>query len=269
MKYGRLTFLVLTLLWSMQSTVADFSFKAPRDRTQVSVSRGTARVRIEWSDDGDAPTLDDIEHVKVLLCGGPNDALQCLDEAVAELDKSAVRRGSYEVAIRQGAVRDGTYLFQLFSNVKGGTTIQYTQRFLLRGMSGTRAMPDSQDRGPPARIVSVQGWEPWMVPYASQTGRLRHAPMQLQPGTKVTARTWSRRYPTSGVTYFATPVPTLLQDTTITMGWSYTMSSAVNHAPPAPFPSAIGWYDPAERLTNRPRKLNVIKTTASASATAT
>ncbi|AAS53961.2 AFR590Wp [Eremothecium gossypii ATCC 10895] len=263
MKYGPLAFLVLTLLWGMQPAAADFRLSAPRNRAVVSVSRGAARVRLEWKDDGDEPQLSDIDNVKILLCGGPNANLVCLPEAefLGSLDKNAIRKGSYDVEIRQGVVHDGVYLFQLYSTMNRGHTIQYTQRFQLRGMTGTRALPESSDLDPPARAVQIAGLEPWRVPYTLQTGRIRHAPMQTQPGTKVTARTWTRRYPTTGVSYFPSPIPTLLlQDSTVTMGWSYTMSSAVNYAPHAPFPSAIGWYDPAERLTKRPRRLNVIKT---------
>ena len=84
--------------------------------------------------------------------------------------------------------------------------------------------------------------------------------MQLQPATRVTAKTWKRKYATSEVTYYYTLRNSVDQHTTVTPGWSYTITADSNYATPAPMPADNGgWYNPRKRLSLTARKINALK----------
>lgn len=100
----------------------------------------------------------------------------------------------------------------------GGTVINYSSRFTLTGMTGVfpanvkagiaalgsstsgpatqnniaAAHPQNPVPGAPAQAG------PYSVPYTLQTGLTRYAPMQPQPGTKITKDKASMQWPTSG-----------------------------------------------------------------------
>lgn len=63
------------------------------------------------------------------------------------------------------------------------------------------------------------------IPYASQSGLTFYAPMQGRPGTKITAKTASPRYPTSSVQIASTYLPTPNQKTTMTLSMTFSTDS--------------------------------------------
>jgi hypothetical protein len=111
----------------------------------------------------------------------------------------------------------------------GGTLINYSSRFTLSGMTGV--FPDNVKKGlegisgtagpksennigaqpqnpaPGGAAPAADG--PYSVPYTMQTGSTRYAPMQPQPGTKITKDKASMQFPTSSydvaVTYLGPP----------------------------------------------------------------
>ena len=152
-----------------------------------------------------------------------------------------------------------------------GNTIHYTPRFQLTSMGGTTAYTYSGSVEPVpqtsiqttttnnAQATTIDS-RSFTVPYTKQTGTSRFAPMQMQPNTKVTASTWTRQFATSAVTYYSTFGSLPEQATTLTPGWSYTISSGANYATRAPMPSANGgWYKPSQRLSLSARKINMRK----------
>ncbi|KAL9034569.1 MAG: hypothetical protein Q9214_006988 [Letrouitia sp. 1 TL-2023] len=87
----------------------------------------------------------------------------------------------------------------------------------------------------------------YAVPYTLQTGLIRYAPMQKPPGTHITAKTASRKYPTSSVRIATTFLPTPSQTTTFTMALTNTpASSHPFRASPAPQPQ-----DDMQKFLNR------------------
>ncbi|KAI4162209.1 MAG: hypothetical protein LQ342_004229 [Letrouitia transgressa] len=66
----------------------------------------------------------------------------------------------------------------------------------------------------------------YAVPYTLQTGLIRYAPMQKPPGTHITAKMASRKYPTSSVRIATTFLPTPSQTTTFTMALTNTPASS-------------------------------------------
>ncbi|KAF5093502.1 hypothetical protein D0Z03_002383 [Geotrichum reessii] len=122
-------------------------------------------------------------------------------------------------------------------------------------MAGTvRATDGGDDTPPPGSNTFNTGSDDDAVilksntiPYLSQTGRIRYAPMQMQPGSKVThALTASRRFPTSSVTYFSDYTLRPYQVTTKTPKWSYSIAQGPNWA--ATLPSPTGYYAASEAL---------------------
>ena len=87
------------------------------------------------------------------------------------------------------------------------------------------------------------------IPYTLQSGLRRYAPMQMQPGTKVTATTWTRAFPTSAVTFYSTKGPKPNALVTTTPPWSYSYSSEVNWASVAPYPT--NWYPASQRKLSK------------------
>lgn len=141
----------------------------------------------------------------------------------------------------------------------GGSTINYSPRFELAQMTGTfsaAALAEQKkgDRDPPASVdTTVSPNDPpaaaaadaaAKITYTKQTGATRYAPMQTQPGSRITANGGPRRmYPTSSYTVFrghGLERQRPLVRTTTTMSWDYAVTSLENTASPAPHP-----HDPA------------------------
>jgi len=129
-------------------------------------------------------------------------------------------------------------------------------------MTGSYKPSSGSDSTPPSAQTSIAGGgqtaaqsinsASFSIPYTLQTGLTRYAPMQMQPGSVLTKNksSWSRRHPTSAVTFFTSIRPSPAQSSTITPGLSYTMTSVVNDASPALYPSQNGgWYNPSKLLT--------------------
>lgn len=131
----------------------------------------------------------------------------------------------------------------MISASPGGTVINYSSRFSLSGMTGTFPPgveagikdisgtdgPESQNNVNENAAAGAAGAAgAATVPYAMQTGPTKYAPMQKQPGTKITAKTPSMLYPTSSVEIAKTHLPTPKQQTTITASGTFSVSSREN-----------------------------------------
>lgn len=128
----------------------------------------------------------------------------------------------------------------------GGTVTNYSPRFSLSGMTGSftpaiktaaqgvtgTAGPAPQNavvaaRGPQDQVTDApQG--PYSITYTAQDGLTKYAPMQGRPGTKISAKTASPRYPTSSVSFYKTNAPTPKQVTTLTLSNTFSVSSSEN-----------------------------------------
>lgn len=121
----------------------------------------------------------------------------------------------------------------------GGTYTVYSDRFSLTGMTGTFdataiAAQEIGDTDPPKAVdTTVEdsadgGAEDAGVEYTKQTGATRYAPMQMQPAKTMRATAISRQYPTSAYSVFKTKIPKPNVKTTITMTWTYKVTTKVN-----------------------------------------
>ena len=248
----------ISILSSLLSTVsADVEFTSPSTGDSYSGSSGSASVKIAWDDADDSDSdlsLDNVKTYTILLCTGPDadGTIQCLPDAL--VDAQAIASKEKTVSISNTLVPNGYYYFQIYTVFNsGGVTIHYSPRFKLTGMSGptgtldvtvTGNAPAGDVHGFPTATVDSRSFT---VPYTLQTGKTRYAPMQSQPGTTVTATTWSMKYPPSAVTYYSTKLASPVVQSTITPGWSYIAESAVNYASVAPYPT--NWYAASERVS--------------------
>ncbi|KAL8854993.1 MAG: hypothetical protein Q9221_000189 [Calogaya cf. arnoldii] len=80
-------------------------------------------------------------------------------------------------------------------------------------VSGTDGPPSSSQEAPAAAGGAQDGEA---VSYAAQTGLIKYAPMLTPPGTKITKKAPTPRYPTSSVIIAKTFLPTPKQTTTMT-----------------------------------------------------
>ncbi|RCK57991.1 Cell wall synthesis protein KRE9 [Candida viswanathii] len=248
----------LSILSSLLSKVsADVDITSPKGEDSYSGSSGAATVKVAWDDSDDSDSdksLDNVKTYTILLCTGPDEdnTIQCLENAL--VDAQAIPDNSKEVEIKNTLVPNGYYYFQIYTVFNsGGVTIHYSPRFRLTGMTGptgtlvvtkTGSAPDSYVSGFASATVNSASFT---VPYTLQTGKTRYAPMQTQPGSTVTATTWTMQFPTSAVTYYSTKLASPVVMSTITPGWSYTAESAVNYASVAPYPT--NWYAASERVS--------------------
>ncbi|SCW03154.1 LAFE_0G04148g1_1 [Lachancea fermentati] len=274
---------IIVLLAS--SVFGDVSIVAPSAGGTYEPSGSTVSIDVKWADDNSTPKLSDIDSYTFLLCYGSNANIKCLDSTTDTVEASTVSADSddkytHAFSFSSSLAGNGQYFIQINAiSKKLGYTLHYTPRFTLKSMSGTSTQTYSTNTQPPAQTDITSGGNTnvatttvdtsvsFTVPYTLQTGLTRYAPMQMQPGTTVTATTWTRRFPTSAVTYYSTFRNSLNQVSTVTPGWSYILSSAVNYASPAPFPvSNGGWYDPKSRQTLTTRKRNAGAIRASSTA---
>lgn len=241
---------------------SDVSISKPLSGQTYKVSSGKATVPISWIESNATPKLSKITAYTFTLCSGPNSDIHAVKTLASSVSADDITDYSYDLDIDASLGQDGQYYIQIYAEVSDGFTIHYSQRFTLDGMTGSYEPSVGSVSDPPSGQTSIAqdgqtavasiDSKSFSVSYTLQTGLTRYAPMQLQPGTSVTKNksSWSRKYATSAVSYFTSIRPSPSQLSTITPGWSYTMSSAVNYASAAAFPSANGgWYNPSSKLT--------------------
>lgn len=134
---------------------------------------------------------------------------------------------------------------------EGGTVTNFSDRFSITGMTGTNpadapdtisgtAGPDTINavaNGAAAAAPAAAGGEMYDVAYADQTGLTKYAPMQGVPPTKITAKNFSPKYPTSSVSIATTWLPKATVQTTMTQTQTFHVSSMENTAAPQAGPS--------------------------------
>lgn len=195
-------------------------------------------ISLTWKDDDSYPPLDQITGLRILLCTGPNTKIQCGSPPLTTTVAATALAANLDLTNLLSMGGDGNYYLQLYAD--GGQYIQYSDRFKLTGMegavaaTGSGAPPAAIYPPPPASLLSAS----FAIPYASQTGPTKYAPMQTQPGSTITRPlTPIPRYPTSAVTYFSTAMGPPYQVSTISASWTYTFSQFVNYASAMPTPT--------------------------------
>nr|POE87778.1 cell wall synthesis protein kre9 [Quercus suber] len=154
-----------------------------------------------------------------------------------------------------GELTNGFYFQMISVATDGGTMTTYSDRFSLTGMTGvtgaayvTGASTVTATTGPaPVNAVANNaaaagtstGPEAgnFAIPYNSQTGLIKYAPMQSLPPTKITAKTYTPLFPTSAVTIATTWLLPASVTLTVTDPVTYSVSSMENTASPQSNPT--------------------------------
>ncbi|KAL9005381.1 MAG: hypothetical protein Q9188_001823 [Gyalolechia gomerana] len=192
-------------------------------------------ITARWKDSGDGTALRDLKTYTLFLCAGGNDAdsIYALYNPLQVLGAATHKFGSFLKI--QSVGTDGTHV------------VNYSNRFTLTGMtgsfppevqagiekvSGTDGPPSTASEAPAAGGgQGAQG--DYAVTYTAQTGLIKYAPMQVPPGTKITAKVAKPRYPTSSVSIAKTFLPTPKQTTTMTASQTYIPATSRPYQAPA------------------------------------
>ncbi|CEP64428.1 Kre9p LALA0_S11e03884g [Lachancea lanzarotensis] len=268
--------LSLLLAFLVSFAVADIALDKPGSGLTFTASGGTVSIPVEFSDNGKQPTLDKFKYYVFSLCYGGNgvtsDDFTCINGNKVEPSDLTKNGDLYTstATFDSTAAKNGQYFLQIYGYISGDgaatfSSTQYSARFLLSSMQGTVGTTLTTTSQPVNQVAYNTGTQgtgidsaSFSIPYTEQTGSTRYAPMQMQPTGSVTATTWTRRFPTSAVTMYSTFNPSMQQASTLTPGWSYKITSAVNWATPQPYPTQNnGWYDPKSRQTLTTRKINL------------
>lgn len=248
---------IFLLLAFICGVLGDVAITSPSAGASFSGSSGKVSVTVEWVDDdsqGDY-SLSNVDWFSFVLCTGPD---KDIDGFYTIATKQTLKSNSYDATFSSSITGDGYYFIQVYAMFKdGSTTMHYTSRFHLTGMTGSTATlsaaPTETGTGPGPNTNYANGGTSsinsasFSVTYTKQTGSVRYAPMQTQPGSSISYTTWSLRHATSAYTPYTSASPSPNVDTTITAGWSYTVTSTYNWAPTQSSPT--GWYEPGSKVT--------------------
>lgn len=243
-----LTLLLPTILASF--ACADIQFTSPAAGGTLPAGKP---ITAKWKDSGSGTPLTDLKTYTLFLCAGGNDVDSIIQLAPINANGqfSTGNEASATVAATLGGPDKNAYFLKIQSVGTDGTqVINYSDRFTLSGMTGVFPPgvqagikkisgtdgPPSTAQDAPAAGGGAQG--DYAVTYTAQTGLIKYAPMQIPPGTKITAKAAKAKYPTSSVSIAKTFLPTPKQTTTMTA--SQTHSPAISrpfNAPAASMPA--------------------------------
>lgn len=249
----------LIVLTFAKLILGDVGFSSPKQGDSFAASGGNVQFTVAWSDTSlsgsDQFSLDNAESFTLSLCTGLNTQIQCINPPIFKA--KTFSDYSYDVSIPSSLIASGWWYVQMYTLFKDkSSTISYSSRFQITGMTGptltyivtaTGAAPAGQTSATGAAGATTYDSRSFTIPYTEQTGSYRFAPMQTQPGSKITVTTWTPRYPTSSYSAFASAAGPPRIVSTVTPGWDYTPESAVNWASVAPFPTAF--YPASDRIT--------------------
>ncbi|CAI4057665.1 hypothetical protein SKDZ_04G1890 [Saccharomyces kudriavzevii ZP591] len=261
-------FLALLCSLALQTVYCDVAIVGPLPNSVFDLSgSGQSTIKVKWMHTDSTPQEKDFIKYTFTLCTGTNAMIEAM-ASLQTLTAAELTDNEFEAVIKNTVGTDGVYFIQVFAQTAIGYTIHYTNRFKLKGMVGAKAAspsmitiaPEAQTRITTGDLGATIDSRSFTVPYNLQTGVVKYAPMQLQPATKVTAKTWKRKYATSEVTYYYTLRNSVDQHTTVTPGWSYVITADCNYATPAPMPADNGgWYHPRKRLSLTAKKVNALR----------
>lgn len=259
---------LLPLLLFACHVFAQVDVDSPKYGTVYDLSSGTGLITVEWSvADSPGPKKEEILEYIFTLVSGPNDNIEAFGH-IGKSDARQMEEQKFSFPLENTIGANGWYYVQVLARTQEGHSIQYSPRFQLTGMIGARTPQPATDEKVPSRelrfasmnILANMNSMSFSVPYYLQSGLAKFAPMQTQPPTKVTQKTWSMKYPTSSFTYYSTKGTRCNQLTTVTPGWSYVIPLEWNDiaAAPDPFDNG-GWYHASHRLSLTPRKVNLFE----------
>ncbi|KAJ8068320.1 hypothetical protein OCU04_003882 [Sclerotinia nivalis] len=231
----------LVLAASAPFAIAYPTFAAPA--AGAVETAGTA-FTVTWADSGDAPSIADISTYSLAVCAGSSSGR---DIKVITLVSATVSMGStltttVTVPAASGESVTNAYFMRMIATAKaGGTVTVYSNRFSISGMTGDfgNTFTITGTAGPAtvntvadtvaaASSSSTVAEGVYGIPYQSQTGLTRYAPMGLMPGSTITATNTAPQYPTSSVALATTYLSSATIETTLTQAQTASFESHAN-----------------------------------------
>ena len=247
-------------------TKADVTVVLPMGGRTFEAIGGSVPITIGWIDDQSFPDLaKNVKSYTISLVSGPNSHIESIATLASDISVDDITLDGiiykYSLNIPADVAASGVFFIQVFTSGSFGYTIHYSDRFTITGLTGTltptsagavTTPPDAQyNIHTGTSSVATINSASFTIPYYDQSGVSKFAPMQTQPHGSVTnpTATWTRKFPTSAVTYFTTAVPgnKITVKTTITPGWSYVITSDINYQT-GTTKTGTG-YDPKSRQT--------------------
>ncbi|GAB7339911.1 hypothetical protein MBLNU457_6437t1 [Dothideomycetes sp. NU457] len=252
----RFSFALLTSLASV--ALADVAFVSPAP----GASLPAGPITITFKDSGVAPAISTLQSYQLFLMAGGNSAANSIQlSALVPSGTFASLTTTGTITPGLGGTGENAYYLKMVSVAsQGGTIINYSNRFTLTGMTGTFppnvvqgiAAIAGSTAGPPTvnnvannaapaagntPAAAAPAGDEYLIPYQSQTGLTKYAPMQPVPGTKITATAFTPLHPTSAFTIATTYMGTPIVATTITASQTFSVSSMENTVAAASAPT--------------------------------
>lgn len=266
------TLIICVFTFFINIANADVTVVLPIGGRTFEASGGSVPITIGWIDDQSFPDLaKNVKSYTITLVSGPNSKIESIATLAAGISPDDVTLDGiiykYTLSIPADVAASGVFFIQVFTTGSFGYTIHYSDRFTITGLTGTLT-PTSAGTitTPPAAQYSIHtgtstvatiNSASFSIPYYDQSGVSKFAPMQTQPHGSVTnpTATWTRRFPTSAVTYFTTAVAGSKNTvkTTVTPGWSYEITSDINYQT-GTTKTGTG-YDPKSRQTRTTKRI--------------
>lgn len=267
-----ITLLICLFTFFINLSHADVAVVLPIGGRTFEASDGSVPITIGWIDDQSFPDLSkNIKSYTISLVSGPNSKIEAIAKLAAAISPDDITLDGiiykYTLSIPADVAASGVFFIQVFATGSFGYTIHYSDRFTITGLTGTitpttagavTTPPDAQySIHTGTSSVATINSASFKIPYYDQSGVSKFAPMQTQPHGSVTnpTATWTRRFPTSSVSYFTSAVPGSKNTvkTTITPGWSYVITSDINYQT-GTTKTGTG-YDPKNRQTRTTKRI--------------
>ncbi|TGO36380.1 hypothetical protein BHYA_0126g00060 [Botrytis hyacinthi] len=238
----------LVLLAYAPFAIAYPTFSAP---AAGAVETAATPFTVTWADNGDAPAIADITTYQLDLCAGSSTGadLAVIYPVTASAALGSTVSTSVTVPAARGSSVTNAYFMRMIATTASGTVTVYSNRFSISGMTGTFAAPYTitGTAGPATvnnvadtAVASSSGTADegvYGIPYQSQTGLTKYAPMGLMPGTAITATNTEPQYPTSSVALATTYLSPATIDTTLTQAQTASFASHPNTVAAASMPT--------------------------------
>lgn len=235
------------------SALAAPQITTPAAGASLPVTAAT-QITVEWKDDGEAPKISALQSFTLQLIVGGNTDADSLP-VTAGTSTTFGSATSAKLAVTPGMadeVKNGFYIKMMSVATQGGIVTTYSDRFTLTGMTGSTldtyvtaasaagtkvpAMVDGTSNNAAADAGGDAANGNSGIPFASQTGLIRYAPMQSVPPTKITKKDTKPLYPTSSVKIAVSFLPTPSPTKTQTASQTFSADSMENTASPLPGP---------------------------------
>ncbi|APA15282.1 predicted protein [Sclerotinia sclerotiorum 1980 UF-70] len=215
---------------------------------------GTA-FTVTWADSGDAPSIADISTYSLAVCAGSSSGadIKVITTVSATVSMGSTLTTTVTVPATSGESVTNAYFMRMIATAKaGGTVTVYSDRFSISGMTGTfGATFTITGTAGPATVNTVANTVAdttaassstlaegvYGIPFQSQTGPTRYAPMGLMPGSSITATNTAPQYPTSSVSLATTYLSSATIATTLTQAQTASFESHANTVAAASMPT--------------------------------